>query len=262
MTEAAAERGLLTASSPEYESDKVIVMILEDCHESIAGIVAGRIKDRLCKPVIVFTEVEDGMCKGSGRSIQNYNMYDELSNHACLYERYGGHAMAAGITLKKENVSELRIRLNECCMLTAKDFVSKIYVDAEVLFRHMTENIVKALGMLEPCGNGNKKPLFAVRHAGVRSARIFGKNGNVLKLTLVDGEGNVTYGIGFNITEDFLDMIELVYGGVQKENMLQGRANNIDVSLTFYPEVNEYNGRKNVQLVIQNFKVIGRRPPR
>lgn len=261
MTEAAAERGLMIASSPEYERDKVIVMILDDCHESIAGIVAGRIKDRLCKPVIVFTEVEDGMCKGSGRSIQNYNMYEELSNHAHLYERYGGHAMAAGITLKKENVSELRMKLNESCMLTEKDFVSKVYVDAEVLFRHMTENIVKALGMLEPCGNGNKKPLFAVRHAGVRSARIFGKNSNVLKLTLVDGEGNVIYGIGFNIVDDFLNMIEREYGSTQKENMLQGRANNIDVSLTFYPEVNEYNGRKNVQLVIQNFKVIGRRQP-
>ncbi|MCI8307563.1 MAG: single-stranded-DNA-specific exonuclease RecJ [Lachnospiraceae bacterium] len=261
MTEAAAERGLMTALSPAYEHDKVVVMILDGCHESIAGIVAGRIKDRLCKPVIVFTEVEDGMCKGSGRSIQNYNMYEELSNHAHLYERYGGHAMAAGITLKKENVGELRVKLNERCTLTDKDFVSKVYIDAEVLFRHMTEDIVKALGMLEPCGNGNKKPLFVVRHAGVRGARIFGKNGNVLKLTLVDGVGNVLYGIGFNIVEEFFDMIEREYGRAQKENMLQGRACNIDVSFTFYPEINEYNGRKNIQLVIQNFKVIGRMQP-
>lgn len=259
MTEDAAEQGLAIASSPEYANDKVIVMILKDCHESIAGIVAGRIKDRLCKPVIVFTEVEGGLCKGSGRSIQSYNMYEELSNHKELYERYGGHAMAAGITLKKENVSILRIRLNESCTLTEKDFVSKIYIDAEVLFRHMTEDIIKSLGMLEPCGNGNKKPLFVIRHAGVRSAKIFGKNGNVLKLTIVDGEGNVTYAVGFNIVDEFLGMIEREYGSGQKDKMLLGRENNVDVSLTFYPEINEYNARRSVQLVIQNFKVIGRR---
>lgn len=259
MTEDAAEQGLAIASSPEYATDKVIVMILKDCHESIAGIVAGRIKDRLCKPVIVFTEVEGGLCKGSGRSIQNYNMYEELSNHKELYERYGGHAMAAGITLKKENVPILRAKLNESCTLTEKDFVSKIYIDAEVLFRHMTEDIIKSLGMLEPCGNGNKKPLFVIRHAGVRSAKIFGKNSNVLKLTIVDGEGNVTYAVGFNIVDEFLEMIEREYGSGQKEKMLLGRENNVDVSLTFYPEINEYNGRGSIQLVIQNFKVIGRR---
>lgn len=259
MTEDAAEQGLTIASSPEYADDKVIVMILKDCHESIAGIVAGRIKDRLCKPVIVFTEVEGGLCKGSGRSIQGYNMYEELTNHKELYERYGGHAMAAGITLKKENVPTLRTRLNESCTLTEKDFVSKVYIDAEVLFRHMTEDIIKSLGMLEPCGNGNKKPLFVIRHAGVRSAKIFGKNSNVLKLTIIDGEGNVTYAVGFNIVEEFLEMIEREYGSGQKEKMLLGRENNVDVSLTFYPEINEYNGRRNIQLVIQNFKVIGRR---
>lgn len=256
MTEEATESALLLLADKEYENDRVIVLTLKDCHESIVGIVAGRIKEKICKPVIVFSEVENGMVKGSGRSIAAYNMFDELLKFSDLFERFGGHAMAAGITMKQENVELLRHGLNEQCMLTEKDFVSKVSIDAEVIFRHMNEDVIRNLFLLEPCGLGNVKPLFVVRHANIRAARILGKNQNVLRLTLVDGEGNVIDGILFNQVDEFIYMIEEKYGTEQKDYMLRGRNNNIDVSLTFYPEINEYNGRRTIQLVIQNFKVI------
>lgn len=256
MTEDATESALLLLDNTEYENDRVIVLTLKDCHESIVGIVAGRIKEKICKPVIVFSEVENGLVKGSGRSIAAYNMFDELLKLSDLFERFGGHAMAAGITMKQENVELLRHGLNEQCMLTEKDFVSKVSIDAEVIFRHMNEEVIRNLFLLEPCGLGNVKPLFVVRHANIRAARILGKNQNVLRLTLVDGEGNVIDGILFNQVDEFINMIEEKYGAEQKDYMLRGRNNNIDVSLTFYPEINEYNGRRTIQLVVQNFRVI------
>lgn len=256
MTEDATESALLLLDNTEYENDRVIVLTLKDCHESIVGIVAGRIKEKICKPVIVFSEVENGLVKGSGRSIAAYNMFEELLKLSDLFERFGGHAMAAGITMKQENVELLRQGLNEQCMLTEKDFVSKVSIDAEVIFRHMNEEVIRNLFLLEPCGLGNVKPLFVVRHANIRAARILGKNQNVLRLTLVDGEGNVIDGILFNQVDEFINMIEEKYGAEQKDYMLRGRNNNIDVSLTFYPEINEYNGRRTIQLVVQNFRVI------
>ena len=256
MTEDATESALLLLDNTEYENDRVIVLTLKDCHESIVGIVAGRIKEKICKPVIVFSEVENGLVKGSGRSIAAYNMFEELLKLSDLFERFGGHAMAAGITMKQEKVELLRQGLNEQCMLTEKDFVSKVSIDAEVIFRHMNEEVIRNLFLLEPCGLGNVKPLFVVRHANIRAARILGKNQNVLRLTLVDGEGNVIDGILFNQVDEFINMIEEKYGAEQKDYMLRGRNNNIDVSLTFYPEINEYNGRRTIQLVVQNFRVI------
>lgn len=256
MTERAAETGIRLAESGEFENDSVIVMIIPDCHESIAGIAAGRIKEKVCKPVIVFTETEEGMCKGSGRSIEAYHMYDELVKCKDLFVRFGGHAMAAGITMPMENVKELRRRMNENSKLTEKDFVSKIYIDAEVLFRHMPEYIINSLRMLEPCGNGNKKPLFVMSHVGVKNARIIGRNNNVLKLTLVDRTGSVCEGICFNNINEFIDMIECEYGRAEKDKMFFGRPNNIDIAVTFFPDINEYNGRRNVQIVIQNFNII------
>ena len=256
MTEDATESALLLLDNTEYENDRVIVLTLKDCHESIVGIVAGRIKEKICKPVIVFSEVENGLVKGSGRSIVAYNMFEELLKLSDLFERFGGHAMAAGITMKQENVELLRQGLNEQCMLTEKDFVSKVSIDAEVIFRHMNEEVIRNLFLLEPCGLGNVKPLFVVRHANIRAARILGKNQNVLRLTLVDGEGNVIDGILFNQVDEFINMIEEKYGAEQKDYMLRGRNNNVDVSLTFYPEINEYNGRRTIQLVVQNFRVI------
>ena len=136
MTEDATESALLLLDNTEYENDRVIVLTLKECHESIVGIVAGRIKEKICKPVIVFSEVENGLVKGSGRSIAAYNMFEELLKLSDLFERFGGHAMAAGITMKQEKVELLRQGLNEQCMLTEKDFVSKVSIDAEVIFRH------------------------------------------------------------------------------------------------------------------------------
>ncbi len=256
MTERAAARGMELVDGEDYKDDKVIVLLLEDCHESIAGIVAGRIKESLCKPVFVFTNTDEGLCKGSGRSIESYHMYDELVKCADLFTRFGGHAMAAGITIPAENLPELRRRLNENTVLTEKDFVSKIYVDAEVLFRHMSEPVIKSLGLLEPCGNGNKKPLFAASHVAIRRARIIGKNKNILKMELVDRLGSVLDGICFNDAQDLLEMIESEYGKEQTSNMLNGRPNNVDIAITFYPDINEYNGKKSIQLIIQNYNVI------
>lgn len=258
MTEEGAYKGMLIAKGEEYSKDKVVVLMLEDCHESLAGIIAGRIKDHFNKPTIVFTDTGNGKCKGSGRSIPAYHMYDELSKCKDLFERFGGHAMAAGITMSICNFEELRKRLNINTKLTEKDFVSVVRIDAELVFHHITEEVISSLGKLEPFGNGNTKPVFCGRHFAVNRAWIIGKNKNVLKMVLKDAEGNVSNAVCFRDIDGMLAMIKDEYGEEQMQNMLRGAGNNVDIALTFYPEINEYNGLKSVQLIVQNYSIIRR----
>ena len=256
ITEEAAGYCMQLADEGAYDNDKVVVIYVPECHESVVGIVAGRVKERLCKPVIVFTDGEGGMYKGSGRSIEAYNMFEELSAVKDLFEEFGGHAMAAGITMKSVNIDELRKRLGQNSTLTEDDFVSKVEIDMQLPFGYISEEMIGELHILEPCGKANTKPLFAIAHASVKSARIFGKTGNVLKLRLADANGCEVSAVLFNRTEEFLDMIRADFGEDQLNNMLHGAKNNIDIAVTYYPDINEYNGFRNIEIVIRNFNRI------
>ena len=201
MTEEGAERALAMAMEPENAACNVLVLYLRDCHESLIGIIAGRVKDRVHKPVIVFTDASDNTYKGSGRSIEAYSMFEELIRVKELFVKFGGHKMAAGMTIPKENFEVLRERLNKNETLTKKDLTPIVRIDAEVLIRHMSIPVVESFSALAPFGNGNPKPLFAGRHFNIRQARIIGRNKNVLKCTISDIEKNVCDALYFGDVE-------------------------------------------------------------
>lgn len=256
MTEEGAERALAMAMEPENAACNVLVLYLKDCHESLIGIIAGRVKDRVHKPVIIFTDASDNTYKGSGRSIEAYSMFDELIRVKELFVKFGGHRMAAGMTIPKENFNVLRECLNKNETLTKKELTPIVRIDAEVLIRHMSIPVVESFALLEPFGNGNPKPLFAGKHFNIRQARIIGRNKNVLKCTISDTENNVCDALYFGDIEGFINTIEMRYGIEEKDKMLRGAQNNTDVALAFNAEINEYNGLKSVQLIIQNYCIL------
>lgn len=256
MTEEGAERALAMALLPENAACNVLVLYISDCHESLIGIIAGRVKDRVHKPVIVFTDAPDNTYKGSARSIEAYSMFDELTKVKELFLKFGGHKMAAGMTIPKENLNVLRERLNKNQTLTKKDLIPVVRIDAEVLIRHMSIPVIESFSVLEPFGCGNPKPLFAGRHFNIRQARVIGRNNNVLKCIISDIENNVCEALYFGDIEEFINMIEEHFGSEEKDKMLRGAKNNTDVALAFNAEINEYNGLKSVQFIIQNYCII------
>ena len=220
------------------KDDKVLVIYLPECHESLAGIVAGRIRERYYKPTFVLTKGEDGI-KGSGRSTEAYHMYEGLNRCKQLLTKFGGHKLAAGLSLKEESLEELRLRLNLESGLTEEDFIPKISIDMQLPFRYVTEALTEQLELLEPFGKGNTKPIFVEKDIEILSSRIIGKNRNVVKLQLRDREGICMDAVYFGDVDVFTDYFQ----------MKQGTA-----AFTFYPTVNEYQGRKNMQIVIQNYQ--------
>ena len=223
-----------------YREDKVLVVFLPDCHESLAGIVAGRIREQYNKPTLILTYGEDG-AKGSGRSIEAYHMFQGLVEVQDLLTKFGGHPMAAGFSLPLENVGEFRRRLNENARLTPEDFVPKVWIDIALPFEYVSEELIEELELLEPFGNGNEKPQFAQRDLFVRSVRVMGKNRNVVKLMLVNEQGTA------------LDAIVFTEGNRFLEEM--GDKRRMDV--VYYPTVNEYNGRRSLQIVVKNWRFRG-----
>lgn len=217
--------------------DKVLVVYLPDCHESLAGIIAGRIRERYFRPCFVLTDGEEGV-KGSGRSIPGYHMFEEMTKVAELFTKFGGHPMAAGLSIPTENVEILRKRLNENCRLTNEDLVPKLSYDVVLPIRYAGEQIIKELELLEPFGKENDKPLFAAANVRVKSARVIGKNRNVLKTVLEDDKGSRLEGISFGDIEADLHYIE------SKDT----------VCLLYYPEINEFQGRRTVQAVIESWR--------
>ena len=223
-----------------YREDKVLVVFLPDCHESLAGIVAGRIREQYNKPTLILTYGEDG-AKGSGRSIEAYHMFQGLVEVQDLLTKFGGHPMAAGFSLPLENVGEFRRRLNENARLTPEDFVPKVWIDIALPFEYVSEELIEELELLEPFGNGNEKPQFAQWDLFVRSVRVMGKNRNVVKLMLVNEQGTA------------LDAIVFTEGNRFLEEM--GDKRRMDV--VYYPTVNEYNGRRSLQIVVKNWRFRG-----
>lgn len=252
MTEKAVDAGTDMAERTEAGKDKVLLLYLPECHESIAGIVAGRIRERFQKPTFVLTDAVQE-AKGSGRSIEAYHMYEELNRCSEYLTKFGGHKLAAGFSLKKEYVGMLRQKLNENCSLTEEEMAEKVVIDMEMPFSCATEELVRELELLEPCGNGNKKPVFARRNAALLDGRVLGKNRNVLRLTLNDGTASAE-AVYFGDISEFAARLEEKYGKGAWDALLRGRRRDMELTVAYYPKVNEYQGRRNVQIVITHYK--------
>ena len=237
LTAKGTEEAIRLVEETELGKDRVLVIYLPDCHESLAGIIAGRIRERYFRPCFVLTDGEEGV-KGSGRSIPGYHMFEEMTKVAELFTKFGGHPMAAGLSIPTENVEILRKRLNENCRLTDEDLVPKLPYDAVLPIQYAGEQIIRELELLEPFGKENDKPLFAAANVRVKSARIIGKNRNVLKTVLEDAKGSRLEGISFGDVEADLRYIE------SKDT----------VCLLYYPEINEFQGRRTVQAVIESWR--------
>lgn len=253
MTEEAVKQAEEQVETTTISKDKVLVVYLPDCHESLAGIVAGRIRENYYKPVFVLTDAEEGV-KGSGRSIDGYHMYEELNKCKEFLTKFGGHRLAAGLSLPKENVGKFREMLNKNCTLTEEEMKEKVTIDMEMPFGCVTEGLVKELELLEPFGKGNTKPVFAARDVTLLGARILGKNRNVLKLQVQDVNGCRIEAMLFHHADDFLGKLEEQYGKTEVEALLKGRGRQIRISMTYYPDINEYMGEKTPQIVVTHYR--------
>lgn len=238
------------------KKDSVLVVYLADCHESLAGIIAGRLRERYHKPVFVLTDAEEGV-KGSGRSIESYSMYERMSECKELYTKYGGHKMAAGVSMPKENVEKFRSYLNEHSGLTEEDFEEKLVIDAAMPMSYVTKALVKQLSLLEPFGNGNSKPVFAQRNLCFLQGRILGKNGNVGKYLVRDEQGMEFEMIYFGDLEGWHDFLTEKYGAENLSLLYQGRGGIIHAHVTYYPDINSYRGVEKLQMVMQDYCAVG-----
>ena len=236
LTELGKEEAIRLVETTSLQNDRVLVIYLPDCHESLAGIIAGRIREKYHKPAFVLTKGEQAV-KGSGRSIEAYSMYEELVKCADLLEQFGGHPMAAGLSLKEENVELFRRRLNENCSLSQEDLIPRVVIDVPMPVSYITRKLVEQLSLLEPFGKGNTKPLFAQKGLRALNLRILGKNRNVAKLKLMDDTGTAIDAVYFGEAEEFAGFISV----------------HETISVTYYPEVNRYQGRETLQAVIQNY---------
>ena len=247
------EQAVEKIEASDLKKDKVLVVLLEDCHESLVGIIAGRIKEKYHKPTIVFSRVEDGYVKGSGRSIEQYNMFIELSRQKHLMERFGGHPMAAGMTLLETNLETLRINLNAATTLTQEDLIPVVRIDVPLPIGYVTKDFIGQLELLEPFGRGNTKPIFAEKYFKLLKARVIGKNKNVLKMTVMDDSHCTMDAVYFGDVTDFEQFVEDEYGSLEKSLLFAGKKNNVEMAMTYYPEINVYMGMESVQLVITGY---------
>lgn len=223
-----------------YKGDSVLVVFLPECHESLAGIIAGRLREYYQKPSIILTRSE-GAVKGSGRSIDGYHMFRKLSEVKDLLLKFGGHPMAAGLSLKEEDIDEFRRRLNACSGLTEEDFKAKVWIDVPMPMGYVTERLVREFDRLEPFGQGNEKPLFAEKGLRVRNARVIGRNRNVVRMTLEEEQGRA---------------VEAIYFG-DGDAFEEERAGRRVMDIVYYPDINEYNGRKTLQAVVRRVRFHG-----
>ena len=238
MTDRVVDEAMAKVEQTDIRGDKVLVIYLPDCHESLAGLVAGRVRENYYRPVFVLTDSEDGV-KGSGRSIESYSMYEELTGCGDLLTKFGGHPMAAGLSIDKENVEKFKRRLNDQCTLSEEELTEKVVIDMELPFTAITEHFIEELEYLEPFGKGNTKPVFAARGVFMQHVKIIGKNKNVAKATAIDAAGNRMEAICFYDAQKFVEQCE---------------RNNGKMSITFYPGINEFRGERQIQIVITHYR--------
>ena len=252
MTLQGVQQAIKMIEDSTLKCDKVLVVYLPECHESLAGIIAGRIRERYHKPVFVLTDSEEGV-KGSGRSIEAYHMYDKMSECRELYTKYGGHKMAAGVSMPQENVDNFRVYLNEHCELTEEDFVEKICIDVPMPMSYVTADFVRQLSVLEPFGNGNSKPVFAQKNIRLIRGRVLGKNSNVGKYTVEDARGGRYEMMYFGNMEAWHTFLQETFGAEEYSRLYQGRDCNIRIHVIYYPDLDVYQGRERLQMIMQDY---------
>lgn len=253
MTLAGVEETVATIENSSLKNDKILVVYKPNIHESIAGIIAGKIREKYNAPTFILTDAENGI-KGSGRSIEEYNMFEGLLKCKDLLTKFGGHPMAAGLSLERENLEQLRKQLNETSDLTEEDLIPKIYIDARVPLSQISLRIAEELSLLEPYGKGNSKPLFAEKDISVARAMVLGSDKNVLKLKLLVAPGKFLDCIYFGSILDFDEYIRGKFGDEELAKLYSGQTNAVKLDLIFYIDINEYNGNKNVQLIMQHYR--------
>ena len=236
MTEQGKEQAIQSIEENNLGKDRVLVVYLPDCHESLAGIIAGRIREAYNKPVFVLTKGADGV-KGSGRSIEAYSMYEELVKCSDLLTQFGGHPMAAGLSMEEKNVELFRRRLNDNCTLTEQELIPKIMIDVPMPISYLSKKLTEQLKVLEPFGKGNSKPLFAQKNLRAVGICVFGRNRNVAKMLLIDENGIKMDAVYFGEAQEFVDFVQA----------------HDTISVTYYPEINVFQGRENLQVVIKNY---------
>lgn len=236
MKEQGKEQAIQSIEENNLGKDRVLVVYLPDCHESLAGIIAGRIREAYNKPVFVLTKGADGV-KGSGRSIEAYSMYEELVKCSDLLTQFGGHPMAAGLSMEEKNVELFRRRLNDNCTLTEQDLIPKIMIDVPMPISYLSKKLTEQLKVLEPFGKGNSKPLFAQKNLRAVGIRVLGRNRNVAKMLLIDENGIKMDAVYFGEAQEFVDFVQA----------------HDTISVTYYPEINVFQGRENLQVVIKNY---------
>ncbi|MCI9082499.1 MAG: single-stranded-DNA-specific exonuclease RecJ [Lachnospiraceae bacterium] len=252
MTEQAVLQAQELVEHTSLKEDKILVIYLPDCHESLAGIIAGRIREQYNRPVFVLTRSEEGV-KGSGRSIEQYSMYEEMTKCKELFSKYGGHPMAAGLSLPEENVALFRQKLNEITTLTDNDLRGKIVIDVPMPLDYITRELIEELNILEPFGKANEKPVFADKNIRILSMRILGKKQNVCRMQVQSAGGGAFTAVYFGKAEGLLSYLEEKYGRQALEAALAGRDSGILVSFVYYPEINTYLGRENIQIVVKKY---------
>ncbi|MCI5619989.1 MAG: single-stranded-DNA-specific exonuclease RecJ [Lachnospiraceae bacterium] len=253
MTIQQTELAMQMIEEQHMQQDRVLVVFLPECHESLAGIIAGRIREAYHRPAIVLTRGEDGV-KGSGRSIEEYSMFEELTGVSELLTKFGGHPMAAGMSLEEENVLTFRQRLNERTTLTDEDLVEKVHIDVVMPMSYVTENLIYALELLEPCGKGNTKPVFADRDLSIISARCVGKKQNVLKLQLLTMDGHRVSAVYYGDIDRFWQTLEEKFSPEDVEAAKQGRPNRIHFSAIYEPKINDYYQTNELEMVIRRIR--------
>ena len=236
MTEQGKGQAIQSIEENNLGKDRVLVVYLPDCHESLVGIIAGRIREAYNKPVFVLTKGADGV-KGSGRSIEAYSMYEELVKCSDLLTQFGGHPMAAGLSMEEKNIELFRRRLNDNCTLTEQDLIPKIMIDVPMPISYLSKKLTEQLKVLEPFGKGNSKPLFAQKNLRAVGIRVLGRNRNVAKMLLIDENGIKMDAVYFGEAQEFVDFVQA----------------HDTISVTYYPEINVFQGRENLQVVIKNY---------
>lgn len=253
MTEKAVAEAIEQIETTTLIDDRVLVVYLPNTHESLAGIIAGRVRERYYRPTLIVTDSEEGGLKGSGRSIEGYNMFEALSECKDLLTKFGGHPMAAGFSLQAKDLEYFRHKLNVLCELTDAELTPKLYIDVPMPIDYISFELIEQLELLEPFGKGNEKPVFAQKNLSVRSARVLGQKGNMLKLELESENGARMEGIYFQV-EEFMENIKLWFGEAEWDQMMKGWLNNVRLDVAYYPSINEYNGMRALQIVLKKYQ--------
>ena len=253
LTAEGTDRAVELIGQQHMENRKVLVILLRDCHESLAGIIAGRIKEKMHRPAFVLTDTGNGILKGSGRSIESYDMYAQMNACGDLFVKFGGHKMAGGLTMKEENFEAFCEKVEANCTLTQEELQEVISADMELPPRFLDLGVTKELSLLEPCGTANPKPLFVTRNITLYSARIMGKNRNVIRFGAYDDSGYRMNLIRFGDAADFEQELDEEAGRGAFEGLLRG-AGSVTISMMYYPDINSWNGNESVQYVMRDFR--------